>query len=41
MPHLKRKLIIEGAGHRIQRERPYEVNTALIAFLKEHAGGKN
>jgi pimeloyl-ACP methyl ester carboxylesterase len=41
LPHLKRKLIIEGAGHWIQQERPDEVNAALIAFLKEHAGRKN
>jgi pimeloyl-ACP methyl ester carboxylesterase len=38
---LKRKLIIEGAGHWIQRGRPDEVNVALIAFLKEHAVRKN
>jgi pimeloyl-ACP methyl ester carboxylesterase len=37
LPQLKRKLIIEGAGHWIQQERPDEVNAALIAFLKEHA----
>jgi pimeloyl-ACP methyl ester carboxylesterase len=41
MPRLKRKLIIEGAGHWIQQERPDEVNTVLIAFLNEHAGRKN
>lgn len=33
LPNLKRKLIIEGAGHWIQQERPDEVNAALIAFL--------
>jgi pimeloyl-ACP methyl ester carboxylesterase len=31
---LTRKLIIDGAGHWIQQERPDEVNAALIAFLK-------
>ena len=38
LPNLKRKLIVEGAGHWIQQERPDEVNAALIAFLKENAG---
>jgi pimeloyl-ACP methyl ester carboxylesterase len=38
LPNLKAKLIIEGAGHWIQQERPEEVNAALIAFLREHAG---
>ena len=37
VPNLKRKLIIDGAGHWIQQERPAEVNAALIAFLKEDA----
>jgi pimeloyl-ACP methyl ester carboxylesterase len=35
LPNLKRKLIIEGAGHWIQQERPDEVNAALIGFLQE------
>jgi pimeloyl-ACP methyl ester carboxylesterase len=35
LPNLRQKLIIEGAGHWIQQERPAEVNAALIAFLKE------
>jgi pimeloyl-ACP methyl ester carboxylesterase len=35
LPNLRRKLIIEGAGHWIQQERPDEVNAALIAFLNE------
>ena len=35
LPNLKRKLIIEGAGHWIQQERPDEVNAALISFLKD------
>lgn len=34
LPNLTRKLIIDGAGHWIQQERPAEVNEALIAFLK-------
>jgi pimeloyl-ACP methyl ester carboxylesterase len=37
LPCLKQKLIIEGAGHWIQQERPDEVNAALIAFLNEIA----
>ena len=35
VPNLTQKLIIEGAGHWIQQERPAEVNVALIAFLKQ------
>jgi len=35
MPRLTRKLIIEGAGHWIQQERPTEVNAALLAFLEK------
>ena len=34
LPNLKQKLIIDGAGHWVQQERPDEVNAALIAFLK-------
>ena len=34
LPNLKRKLIIEGAGHWIQQECPDEVNAALIEFLR-------
>jgi len=37
LPNLTRKLIIDGAGHWIQQERPDEVNAALLAFLKETA----
>jgi pimeloyl-ACP methyl ester carboxylesterase len=33
LPNLKQKLIIDGAGHWIQQERPDEVNAALIAFI--------
>ncbi|MGC2781768.1 MAG: alpha/beta hydrolase [Bradyrhizobium sp.] len=35
LPDLRRKLIIDGAGHWIQQERADEVNAALIAFLRE------
>jgi pimeloyl-ACP methyl ester carboxylesterase len=35
LPNLRQKLIIDGAGHWIQQERPAEVNVALIAFLTE------
>lgn len=37
LPNLKGKLIIEGAGHWVQQERPDEVNAALVTFLKESA----
>ncbi|NVN86468.1 MAG: alpha/beta hydrolase [Rhodopseudomonas sp.] len=37
LPILKGKLIIDGAGHWIQQERPAEVNAALIGFLKDAA----
>lgn len=33
LPNLRRKLLIEGAGHWIQQERPDEVNAALVEFL--------
>jgi pimeloyl-ACP methyl ester carboxylesterase len=36
LPNLEQKLVIDGAGHRIQQERPDEVNAALIAFLREN-----
>jgi len=36
VPNLRRKLLIEGAGHWIQQERPDEVNAALIEFAREH-----
>jgi len=35
LPDLKQKLIIDGAGHWVQQERPDEVNAALIAFLEQ------
>jgi pimeloyl-ACP methyl ester carboxylesterase len=31
---LRSKVIIEGAGHCVQAEKPGPVNEALIAFLK-------
>ena len=34
LPNLKQRLIIDGAGHWVQQERPEEINAALIAFLK-------
>ena len=34
LPNLRQKLIIDGAGHWVQQERPNEVNAALIALLK-------
>ncbi|RXT34545.1 alpha/beta fold hydrolase [Bradyrhizobium betae] len=37
LPNLTRKLIIEGAGHWVQQERPDEVNAALVKFLREAA----
>ena len=35
VPGLRRTVMIEGAGHWIQQERPEEVNAALIEFLAE------
>ena len=34
LPGLTRKIIIDGAGHWVQQERPDEINAALISFLK-------
>jgi pimeloyl-ACP methyl ester carboxylesterase len=34
LTNLKGKIILDGAGHWVQQERPDEVNTALIDFLK-------
>jgi pimeloyl-ACP methyl ester carboxylesterase len=34
LPDLRQKLIVDGAGHWVQQERPDAVNAALIAFLK-------
>jgi pimeloyl-ACP methyl ester carboxylesterase len=33
-----RKILLDGAGHWIQQERPEEVNAALIGFAREHLG---
>lgn len=38
LPNLKRKLLIDGAGHWIQQERPDEVNAALVEFLNGMRG---
>jgi pimeloyl-ACP methyl ester carboxylesterase len=35
LPNLRKKLIIDGAGHWVQQERADEVNAALIGFLRE------
>ena len=34
VPNLRRTLLIEGAGHWIQQERPERVNAALVEFLR-------
>jgi pimeloyl-ACP methyl ester carboxylesterase len=34
MPGLRKKVLLSGAGHWIQQERPTEVNDLLIHFLK-------
>ena len=36
VPKLEGKVLIEGAGHWVQQERPDEVNAALISFAREH-----
>lgn len=35
VPGLRRQVLIEGAGHWVNEERPEEGNAALIAFLRE------
>jgi len=35
VPGLQRKVLIDGAGHWIQRERAAEVNAALLAFVRD------
>jgi pimeloyl-ACP methyl ester carboxylesterase len=35
LPNLKRKLVIDGAGHWLPQERPAEVNAALVEFLND------
>ena len=37
VPNLERQVLIEGAGHFIQQERPQQVNAALIQFLRSVA----
>jgi pimeloyl-ACP methyl ester carboxylesterase len=34
LPALRKKVLVSGAGHWIQQERPTEVNQLLIEFLK-------
>ena len=34
LPGLRRRLILEGAGHWIQQERPEAVNAAQLEFLR-------
>jgi pimeloyl-ACP methyl ester carboxylesterase len=34
MPGLRKKVLLSGAGHWIQKERPTEVNDLLIEFLR-------
>ena len=35
VPDLRGKVLIEGAGHWTQQERPEQVNAALLGFLRE------
>lgn len=35
VPNLRRTVLIEGSGHWTQQEKPTEVNTALVEFLRE------
>lgn len=35
VPNLTKKILLPGAGHWIQQERPAEVNKLLIEFLAE------
>jgi len=37
VPNLAPKILLDGAGHWIQQERPDAVNAALIAFARAHA----
>ena len=34
VPNLRDKVLLPGAGHWIQQERPSEVNAALVGFLQ-------
>ena len=38
VPRLTRKVLVPGAGHWVQQERPEEVNELLIEFLKAITG---
>jgi pimeloyl-ACP methyl ester carboxylesterase len=35
LPNFKQKLVVDSAGHGVQQERADEVNTALIAYLRD------
>jgi pimeloyl-ACP methyl ester carboxylesterase len=35
-----REHLAEGAGHRVQQEKPEEMTRRLLAFLNERGGGK-
>jgi pimeloyl-ACP methyl ester carboxylesterase len=35
VPKLRRTIMLPGCGHWTQQERPEEVNTAMIDFLKD------
>jgi pimeloyl-ACP methyl ester carboxylesterase len=37
VPNLAQKILLDGAGHWIQQERPAAVNAALIEFARAHA----
>ena len=39
VPGLKRTMLLDGAGHYIQEERPKEVDTALLDFLSKTRAG--
>jgi pimeloyl-ACP methyl ester carboxylesterase len=34
VPNLKKKVLVSGAGHWIQQERPKELNDLLVGFLR-------
>lgn len=34
VPGLRRKVLLDGAGHWIQQERPEKVDAGLLAFLR-------
>jgi len=37
VPNIRGKVLIEGAGHWVQQERPAEVNAAIVEFLQANA----